>query len=378
MALAQALKNSGILATVFERDSASTSRPQGFQIGLNEDGIHALSTLQLSGLEEFLSINDMNGFSIADKNLDLFLQLKGNPTKRDTALVNRWKLRELLSQDLTIEWNKKFQRYEEFPDRVVAHFEDGSNFSGDLLIGCDGSHSKVRNQRTSQIVYEEIGILNIAGFLPFPSISEIPKLEPLIRNTLLRVLGPNGYSLLALRFKAEDGTSHLLWSISQPSSIHSQNPYPEDAQGILQVAQQEAKMFHPDLLKVVQLTPSANLLFPRQVCSSKKLSDKPLGKTCRVTLLGDAAHAMTTHRGLGANTAFVDAIELAKALTQPNHWIESLAKFESEMILRGFKAVDESLQNTRLIHETSYWKMKIRNAVLTTVGYILWIKSFFF
>ncbi len=53
-----------------------------------------------------------------------------------------------------------------------------------------------------------------------------------------------------------------------------------------------------------------------------------------MTLLGDAAHAMTTHRGLGANTAFQDAVDLAKALKSDN-WHSTLTNYESVMINRG-------------------------------------------
>src|SRR5262249_32523270 len=41
-------------------------------------------------------------------------------------------------------------------------------------------------------------------------------------------------------------------------------------------------------------------------------------QTQRVTLLGDAIHAMTPYRGIGANVALKDAVRLCRALTMAN------------------------------------------------------------
>jgi 2-polyprenyl-6-methoxyphenol hydroxylase-like FAD-dependent oxidoreductase len=40
--------------------------------------------------------------------------------------------------------------------------------------------------------------------------------------------------------------------------------------------------------------------------------------TQRITLLGDAIHAMTAHRGIGANLALKDAVRLCRALQAVN------------------------------------------------------------
>lgn len=99
----------------------------------------------------------------------------------------------------------------------------------------------------------------------------------------------------------------------------------------------------------------------------------PMGRTSRVTLLGDAAHAMTTHRGLGANTAFADAADLVQALTQVEAPWPALADYEATMIKRGFQAIRSSLQSSRSIHWAGV-KGIIRNVVLRALGWVLWAK----
>jgi len=70
-------------------------------------------------------------------------------------------------------------------------------------------------------------------------------------------------------------------------------------------------------------------------------------QTQRVTLLGDAIHAMTPYRGIGANIALKDAVRLCRALTIANRAersvIDAIRGYEKDMIDYGFRAVQTSL-----------------------------------
>jgi len=362
LVLAQFLKNSGIKVKIFERDSNDEARSQGLIVGLQTGGIDALSKLTwVPGLQEFLHSSHTVKFFLVNQNLDPYLGNKENLQRRTAVATNRIKLRELLTQGLDIEWNKKFEKYEEISDHVVAYFQDGTSFQADLLIGADGSKSKVRAQRTDKIVVEEVGVTFLGSFVTSFNSSDFPKLMSLLdSNLLIRAICPNHSFFIASKAQNQDGKELIFWGLSR---LTSPNMYPEDAEGILKAVKEHAKLFHPDLVKLIELTPKDKLFFPRNFYSSKKLSENPLGKTCRVTLIGDAAHVMTAHRGLGANTAFVDAERLANALIQTN-WYEALVNFEADMVARGFEAVDESLQATKILHQSDYFKSNLQNSVL--------------
>jgi 2-polyprenyl-6-methoxyphenol hydroxylase-like FAD-dependent oxidoreductase len=70
--------------------------------------------------------------------------------------------------------------------------------------------------------------------------------------------------------------------------------------------------------------------------------------TRRITLLGDAIHAMTPYRGIGANVALKDAVRLCRALVAAERretpLIDAIHDYEAGMIDYGFRAVRMSLQ----------------------------------
>ncbi|MFK5283580.1 FAD-dependent oxidoreductase, partial [Lacticaseibacillus paracasei] len=67
------------------------------------------------------------------------------PQGQDEAIqFLRSELRSLLSEGVHIQWNKRLVMLEDDGNQVMAHFEDGSSAAGDLLVGCDGAKSIVR------------------------------------------------------------------------------------------------------------------------------------------------------------------------------------------------------------------------------------------
>jgi len=131
---------------------------------------------------------------------------------------------------------------------------------------------------------------------------------------------------------------------------------------------------HPELKIMVENSPKESFLSIGSKKSSLPQNKNPLGKTTRVTLLGDAMHPMTTHAGLGANTALQDAYHLYQALIKED-WYNGLVEYEKNLQTRGKKAVSFSLSNTRMIHARG-WKAKIGLWAMWGVGRIVKFKRF--
>jgi 2-polyprenyl-6-methoxyphenol hydroxylase-like FAD-dependent oxidoreductase len=94
--------------------------------------------------------------------------------------------------------------------------------------------------------------------------------------------------------------------------------------------------------------------------------------TRRITLLGDAIHAMTPYRGIGANMALKDAVRLCGALTAASAGrrplIEALHAYETEMIDYGFRAVRMSLEAMERAMTDSRLRLAVSRAFLRTVN----------
>jgi hypothetical protein len=229
---------------------------------------------------------------------------------------------------------------------------------------------------------EQLPILNTGGSLALtPAVkSKLPWLVQLTDNAyIVRVLAPNGTSVLVMNYAAqvENGEPRLIWVISFPSAVVPNFPS-DPAEVKTEVDSMANKILCNELATLISETRIEDYLFPAPqfLQAIVPVNGNPLATTSRVTLLGDAAHAMTTHRGLGANTAFADAADLAHVLVQQDDndpWL-GLAHYQEVMIKRGFNAVKMSRQSTTTMHLTGMQSV-LRNVLIRAIGWILWGKQ---
>lgn len=76
-------------------------------------------------------------------------------------------LRKTQDRGIDIHWGKKLLDVKQEVDKVTAIFEDGTSAEGDLLIGCDGLHSGVRNALFGEIPAEYTGLVEASLHLYF-------------------------------------------------------------------------------------------------------------------------------------------------------------------------------------------------------------------
>ena len=110
--LARALtQNPSLTVTIFEGDSSSSERQQGFNIGLNDAGKAALSAIlpteQIAALFDEKNTRD---FALLDDSLETLVQFgKGTPMGGKTV-VDRWHLKNVLAEGVDVQYGKKFER----------------------------------------------------------------------------------------------------------------------------------------------------------------------------------------------------------------------------------------------------------------------------
>ena len=322
LCLAQGLRKAGIDVAVFERQSTATDGLAGYGIHIDANGRQALRhCLQPADFAHFEKISTTAGTQLyfRDTNLRLLLEkddavLSGKSIEDiERRGIGRLELRDILSSGLdssTIHWNKTFTQYENLQDgRVRAHFADGTIAEGDLLVGAEGSHSKVREQYLPRVQREELGIVAIAGryVLNGQRVRELPMS---FTNGSLNNIVPSGEGWMFLSAwrsrppaRNEEQPSaeehYLLWAYVVPKS-----KTPADIQRVTSCELQDIALngisnWSPILSKLVRQSSPDTI-------SSVRLRSMPRlepWQSSNVTLIGDAIHVSLTIN-LGSNVPF--------------------------------------------------------------------------
>lgn len=362
LGLAQGLVRNGFHVTVFERDQSPTSRAQGYRISIRSLGVAALTALltpeHMKRLSQARIANVGDGFTCANENMEPLLRI---PQGQDAVVeLLRSKLRSLLQEGIHIEWNRRLVRFEDRGNRVIVHFEDGSSAAGDFMVGCDGGTSTVRELLPS--VYG-----NSLGSIPkviacnraalggqIDRTPEWDRLLPLNTTGMVRYVGPGVHSLGVCFSERADGSPTVYWALSEEMEDPDAPWYQFDGglksrQHILNHCRQimNNQPWHPNLKKLVNETPVEAMMAPWLLRTTQfpDFSQFPMVPTGRMTLIGDAAHAMPPDRGLGGSNVLEDARLLSTLLAsspKPVDWPKLTGEFERQMFARAVQAVQES------------------------------------
>lgn len=362
LALAQGLVKAGFNPVVFERDETYISRPQGYRISIRSLGMKALAELLTPEKMSRLSaakVNDVgDGFTCANEQMEPFLTI---PLGQDAAVqFLRSELRKFLQADVNIQWKKRLVRFEDNGDQVVAYFEDGSMAEGDMLVGCDGGASTVR-ELLPQVYKNKLGsiprIVETKRFVLSGQVdrtSDWDQLLPLNKKGLVRFVGPGSHSLGICFSERADRSPTVFWALSGEmddlnTSWHPFDQSLESRTQILQYCKQimRNEPWHENLRKLINATPKEALMAPWRFRTTKfPQSDQlRISPTGRVTLVGDSAHVMPPDRGLGGNNVLEDARLLSCLLAsapKPINWLSLTEEYEKEMFARARIAVQES------------------------------------
>ncbi|QBD77153.1 FAD-dependent monooxygenase [Ktedonosporobacter rubrisoli] len=387
LCLAQKLKQAGVSVSVYERDQSRTSRLQGYRIHINPSGSRALhESLPPRLYEIFLATcgKSGQGFNFLSEQLKELLFIgpddpgfisEEDPVESHKS-VSRFTLRQILLAGLEerVHFNKQFTHYEETSDgKFAVFFEDGTSTICDVLVGADGSNSRVRKQFLPQARRIDTGICAIQGKTLLTD-----DIRHLLPQRLFvgpaSVIGPNGYSMFIAvqEFQHKPGeieeigevikvhpnlllsdTSDFIgWGfIARQVKLPTQKDLKTmDGEDLKQVVLKMATAWHPLLQQLIrEADPSTVLFTPIQ-------TSLPIEhwQTKLVTLLGDAIHSMTPARGIGANTALRDSALLGRNLIAAHRGKmplqQAIHNYEVEMLQYGFAAV---LSSKKTLEQTA-------------------------
>jgi 2-polyprenyl-6-methoxyphenol hydroxylase-like FAD-dependent oxidoreductase len=346
LALAQALKKHNIPFKIFEKDERQDFRAQGYRLRIARDGILALQyalTPELWALFEKTTaafdpavpgarLDAISGEPLAAPSFQ-----GGKPQGMQNAMygdmqpytVDRATMREVLLTELDdVHFGKEFKYYETSEDEVVAYFGDGSSYNGALLVGADGVWSRVRKQLLPNYSLIDTGMRIIYGKTPITPVFEKSIAQSLLAGmSLVRdkdTLAPKTMLLEAIRFPQADTISefklphdYMYWVLVINKDLcalseqgGSSMDHAQTAELSLSLSKDwdqsvRAPLEYQDMLEssILRIF-SANPNMPAWEPSPK------------VTLLGDAIHAMPPTGGMGVNTALRGAGDLARRIVE--------------------------------------------------------------
>jgi salicylate hydroxylase len=381
LALAQGLKQSGVSVAVYERDRTTTDRVQGYRVHINPTGSVALHECLPPHLFEAFArtcgkpgkgirfVTERGKILLSLDVMEAQKRFSGEGVAQHRS-VSRITLRQILLSGLdgVVHFGKTFMRYEERPDgRVVAHFEDGTSAEGDVLVAADGGGSRVRRQFLPQAQRIDTGIVGIAGKV-FLNEQTRRQIAPELLQNMTLASGKGGFCLFvalqeidgvasgefggtdkATQTSAhfDNAKSYLMWAFGAKREKFGLPEQTDDLSGealrgaVLKAI--AARRWDGRFQTLVRLA-DAETINALTIRTSVPIAS---WHTQRVTLLGDAIHAMTPYRGIGANVALKDAMLLCRALTaasrgeRPLH--DVIHDYETAMTRYGFRAVRTSL-----------------------------------
>ena len=238
-----------------------------------------------------------------------------------SAPVDRLTLREVLAAGLDgrIAFGHELARYEAGDGGVRLHFAGGSSADADLLIGADGVRSAVRRQYLPDAEPADTGARCIYGKTPLRDLAALPSFvaqgfTAVVGGRIGMAVGPVRFREPAEAFGLSPAYDYLMWAVAgdrRAFGVPDEQLTTMDPAGLHALSAELIRTWHPGL-RVLHAQADIGETFGVRVRVSPPAPPWP---PSRVTVLGDAIHAMSPAGGSGANTALRDAALLSRTLT---------------------------------------------------------------
>ena len=376
LAFAQGLASEGIPFKVFESDPSLDARTQGYRVRISDAGIEALEhNLSKEHFIKVLSCCNLNAGSsnIPRANLDahtggigqpLFkpgtvTPITPNPLRKPLS-VDRGMLRRVLVDGIEdrVFFGCRFQDYTGVGEHVLVRLEGGLEVQGSMLVGADGVWSRVRRQRQPDST-----LLDTEARLLF---GKTDMTEAFVREfsttaaeglTFIRDSEGQACLLEPMHFPQQDKhkppADYVYWVLflhrdftRTPQDLLSFN-----SDECADLSKRLASSWHPTLRALFDHANSGSTSVLRILTTSPEMLASPdisIGSE-RVTLIGDAAHAMPPTAAVGANTALQDTLALLTSLKQHAMQPEALKEYERSMVSYATEALRNSFNGGKSV-----------------------------
>jgi salicylate hydroxylase len=217
---------------------------------------------------------------------------------------------------------------------ATLHFADGTTETGDIIVGCDGIHSKVREALLGPGKPEFTGNVAWRGVVPVERLKGVD-----LRPAVTSWMAPRSH---AVTYFLRRGELMNFVGVTERSDWKGES---WTERGSKEELQRDFEGWHPTVRAIVEAIdePYRWALFAR----------KPLPKWSegRVTLLGDACHPMLPFLAQGAVMSIEDSCVLANCLAAHSADIPAaLRRYESLRLSRTARVQAGARAQGRLFH----------------------------
>jgi salicylate hydroxylase len=351
LTLAHGLRRSGIDCEVFER-SPREGAPTGYRLTLDADGGNALEACLAPELYERYLLASHRTPTRPDVAVVIDSECRElttaphigppNQGERPHTAIDRATFRAILSSGLdgVVRYETPVAGFSAGADGVGLRLADGREVFADVLVGADGVGSPVRRQLMPEvrIVPAPVGALGLFGRSPLSD--EIIASLPEILSAAFVIARDDRGVMLSLgqcvprRPGPEVAPGYMMLSggvlpgtvVPAPSEWTAQTP--DEMHRAMRAGVAE---WHPAIRGLVdRIEPGTLFSHP-----FRRLDPTPPWRASRVTLVGDAIHAMLPTLGKGANMAMRNAAvlrdQLVAAARGERPLLDAIGAYEQDM-----------------------------------------------
>ncbi|MBT2564142.1 FAD-dependent monooxygenase [Pedobacter sp. ISL-68] len=337
--LALQLKKIGFDAEIFESRPEDNTKEGAF-LGLTPNGLNVLKEfVDLRMLEDdytpgYMKFFNSKGKQVAELGTAYQKQQYGVETLQlKRTNLNKYARIAAADAGIKIGYDKKFVRFDETNDKITAYFADGTTATGDIMIGCDGMFSEVRNQ-----LFPEVSAIKYTKLISTGGYAKIPELSAPL-DSIRMTFGERGFFAYSVSDKGE------VWWFN--NYFREQQPKPQEIEKTLKTEIQDHlinvhKNDDPLFSKIIR---NSHEIIAYPIYDLPKLSHWYKGRVC---LIGDAAHGISPHIGQGASLALEDTVVIAELLKLHEDYRTVFQIFQSKRQPR----VEKVIKSARKVGDT--------------------------
>ena len=344
--LALALQRIGGEAVVYERDSEGPAA-EGHLLSVGSNGLDALRAIGVE-LDGF-PIPHLPMYTGTGKHMGTLYNNAASDTAPTSLLICRGALDRTLrdlcaDRGIRIEYGKELTSCTVTDDGATALFTDGTTTEGDVLVGADGAHSRVRLS-----LFPQTPDASYTGVLGLGGRSRPASLEP-TPGVCVTSFGYEGH----FSYHVEADRS-VQWLAFAP---RKEPVGPDDGTTAEEWREWLLDVYGRDMPALREILSGAT--GPIDIRPMERLPKPPARHRGRAALIGDAC-ALTGRIGAGTALAMEDAVVLAQCLRDIESPESAFATYERLRTPRVDKVVKWGEINAKPVRVRTPWGMHLRN-----------------